>query len=254
MMNMPSNTLINAHVSTEQIAQNFAKAHATYGKSAIIQQQMCQRLLDMMSALPDFFRPKSVLEIGCGVGTLTKIYTERWQFDKIYLNDLYDVKPNVQAELMIGDIERLDLPTVDMVLSSSALQWMKDLPRLFDKVHQALTHQGVFAFASFGQSNLKEIKTLTGVGLEYYDLNELIMMLKASGFHIVTTHQSMEVLYFSDAKEVLRHIKETGVSVGGKAWTKSSLRSFYDDYHAIFATDKGYPLSYDTLFVVAIKS
>ncbi len=253
MTNTPVHTCINTHVSTEQIAQNFAKAHATYDKSAIVQQQMCQMLIDMMSKTLPLVAPTSVLEIGCGTGTLTDIYVKRWRLDKLYLNDLYDVRPHVQAELLVGDIERLDLPRVDAVLSSSALQWMKDLPSLFDKIYQALTPKGVFAFASFGQDNLKEIKTLTGVGLQYYGLNELSSMLSASGFHVVTTHQSMEVLYFDDAKEVLRHIKKTGVAVGGKAWTKSSLQAFYDGYQATFATDQGYPLSYDTLFVVASK-
>ncbi len=245
---------LNEHISTQQIAQNFAKAHATYAKSAVVQERMCHQLLAMMTSALPHMSPQSILEIGCGVGTLTKLYTQLWTPDRLYLNDLYEIRPHVQAQLLIGDIEKMDLPMVDMVLSSSALQWMKDLPHLFECIYQALSSDGVFAFASFGKDNLKEIKALTGVGLEYHGLDEIVTMLRQSGFHVIANHQGRQVLYFDDAKEVLRHIKETGVSVGGRAWTKSSLRAFYDDYASMFATEQGYPVSYDTLFVVACKS
>lgn len=243
--------MINAHVDTQKVAQNFAKAHATYGKSAIVQHQMCHTLINLLTAnLPDV-RPKSVLEIGCGVGNLTDIYTKIWTLDALYLNDLYDVGI-VGADLLIGDIERLDLPKVDMVLSSSALQWIKDLPHLLQSIYQALPKGGVFAFASFGKQNLSQIKALTGIGLDYHGMDDIKTMLGVVGFDVIATDQHQKTLYFTHPKDILCHIKNTGVAVGGQAWTRSSLVAFYDEYGA-FATDNGYPLTYDTLFVVAIK-
>ncbi|MDO4896077.1 MAG: methyltransferase domain-containing protein [Moraxella sp.] len=243
--------MINAHVNTQKVAQNFAKAHATYGKSAIVQHQMCHTLINLLMAnLPDI-RPKSVLEIGCGVGNLTDIYTSIWTLDALYLNDLYDVGI-AGANLIIGDIERLDLPKVDMVLSSSALQWIKDLPNLFKRIYHTLPKGGVFAFASFGGQNLSQIKALTGMGLDYYGMSDIKAMLGVVGFDVIATDQHQETLYFTHPKDILRHIKDTGVAVGGRAWTRSSLVAFCDGYDS-FATDKGYPLTYDTLFVVAIK-
>lgn len=243
--------MINTHVDTHKVAQNFAKAHATYGKAAIVQHQMCQTLIDLLSLHLPNISPKSVLEIGCGIGNLTNIYTSIWEIEQLYLNDLYNVGID-GADLLIGDIESLDLPKVDLVLSSSALQWIKDLSSLIQRVFQSLTTGGVLAFASFGKQNLSQVKTLTGMGLDYHSMDDILTMLKTAGFDVISTHQHQEVLYFSCPKDILKHIKDTGVAVGGQVWTRSSLNAFYDNYEK-FATDKGYPLSYDTLFIIAIK-
>ena len=245
--------MINVHLDTERIAHHFAKAHTTYATSAIVQHGMCQTLMGMLlSACPDT-APNSVLEIGCGVGNLTDIYTKHWQLDKLYLNDLYDIDSHHQADVLIGDIEKMNLPSVDMVLSGSALQWIKDLPRLLSNIHHALPTGGVLAFSSFGKDNLHQIKTLTGVGLEYHSLAELIIMLQQAGFTVIESHQAMQTLYFDHPKQILHHIRQTGVAMGSMTWTKSSLVRFYHEYQDRFATFDGYPLDYDTLFIVAKK-
>lgn len=250
--------MLNADISTEFIAHNFKKAHATYDQSALVQHQMCQHLIKLIQTrLPDA-SPKSILEIGCGVGNLTKLYHPLWQIDELYLNDLYDVHSDIdRAKLIIGDIEHIDLPRVDMALSSSALQWMKDLPTLCHRIHHALSDASTFAFATFGQDNLHEMKTLTGIGLDYHSLDDIIQMLSKAGFDVIHTEQTPYTLYFDQPKQILRHIKETGVSVGSVGWTKSSLAQFYENYRkkfAIFNDGKWrYPLTYDAIYVVAVK-
>lgn len=250
--------MLNADISTEFIAHNFKKAHATYDQSALVQHQMCQHLITLIQTrLPDA-SPKSILEIGCGVGNLTKLYHPLWQIDELYLNDLYDVHSDIdRAKLIIGDIEHIELPRVDMALSSSALQWMKDLPTLCHRIHHALSDASTFAFATFGQDNLHEMKTLTGIGLDYHSLDDIIQMLSKAGFDVIHTEQTPYTLYFDQPKQILRHIKETGVSVGSVGWTKSSLAQFYENYRkkfAIFNDGKWrYPLTYDAIYVIAVK-
>lgn len=250
--------MLNADISTEFIAHNFKKAHATYDQSALVQHQMCQHLITLIQTrLPDA-SPKSILEIGCGVGNLTKLYHPLWQIDELYLNDLYDVHSDIdRAKLIIGDIEHIELPRVDMALSSSALQWMKDLPTLCHRIHHALSDASTFAFATFGQDNLHETKTLTGIGLDYHSLDDIIQMLSKAGFDVIHTEQTPYTLYFDQPKQILRHIKETGVSVGSVGWTKSSLAQFYENYRkkfAIFNDGKWrYPLTYDAIYVIAVK-
>lgn len=250
--------MLNADISTEFIAHNFKKAHATYDQSALVQHQMCQHLITLIQTrLPDA-SPKSILEIGCGVGNLTKLYHPLWQIDELYLNDLYDVHSAIdRAKLIIGDIEHIELPRVDMALSSSALQWMKDLPTLCHRIHHALSDASTFAFATFGQDNLHEMKTLTGIGLDYHSLDDIIQMLSKAGFDVIHTEQTPYTLYFDQPKQILRHIKETGVSVGSVGWTKSSLAQFYENYRkkfAIFNDGKWrYPLTYDAIYVIAVK-
>lgn len=242
--------MINAHIDSRYVAQNFAKAHATYRHCAIVQTKMCHTLINMLPPI----HPKQVLEIGSGAGNLTDIYAHRWQIETLYLNDLYDTCPTVKAQLLIGDIEALDLPcNLDLVISGSAFQWIKDLPALFGRIYRSLKSGGVLAFSSFGQDNLFQIKELTGIGLDYYGLDELVVMVEMAGFGLMEACEKRQTLYFDHPKDILRHIKQTGVSLSKAQWTRSTLNAFYADYHANFATDKGYPISYHPVFVVAKK-
>lgn len=101
------------------------------------------------------------------------------------------------------------------------------------------------------------MKTLTGIGLDYHSLDDIIQMLSKAGFDVIHTEQTPYTLYFDQPKQILRHIKETGVSVGSVGWTKSSLAQFYENYRkkfAIFNDGKWrYPLTYDAIYVVAVK-
>lgn len=250
--------MLNTKISTHFIAKNFAKAHTTYGKSAIAQHQICQRLICLIQThLPDFF-PKSVLEIGCGVGSLTHLYQQTWQIQHLYLNDLYDVNLGIEhAKLLIGDIETLDLPTTQMVISSSALQWIKDLPTLCERIYHTLPCGGVFAFTTFGQQNLYQIKALTGKGLEYHAFDDIRQILHKTGFKIIHAQNTPHTIHFDNPKDILRHIKATGVSVGDMTWTKSSLGQFYQAYQDSFAKFDNtwrYPLTYDAIYIIAIKA
>ncbi|WP_323841157.1 MULTISPECIES: methyltransferase domain-containing protein [unclassified Moraxella] len=254
-------TTKNTHIDSQMVAKNFAKAYLSYDKNAIIQQKICQELIQRLPNIS----PSSVLEIGCGTGSLTNLYAQRWQLDKLYLSDLHDsVKDNLvycPTEYLIGNIEHLPLPKIDVVLSSSALQWIKNLPSLMARIHHALHDGGIFAFSSFGMDNLKEIRSLTGKGLDYHALDDIKFMLKQAGFKVMYACQRYHTLNFTHPKDVLHHIKDTGVSVGGGVWNKSSLQTFYDDYHQRFAIHQEgkenrwlYPLTYDALILVAKKA
>ena len=241
--------MINTHIDTQKVAQNFAKAHATYAQSAIVQNQMCHTLMALLPKLS----PKRVLEVGCGVGNLTDIYYRLWQIETLYLNDLYDFVPKTKATLLIGDIETLPLPQeLDLVLSGSAFQWIKDLPVLLTKMYHALKRGGVLAFSSFGKDNLYQIKHLTGIGLDYHHPNTIAKMLSGAGFKVLSLCQDYETLYFKSPKDILAHIKDTGVAITGMHWTKSSLAEFYQGYER-FVKDGGYPLTYHPVYVVAVR-
>lgn len=73
---------------------------------------------------------KSLFEIGCGTG-IYKLYKEKLNIEKLILNDIFDVRGNISDidydEILIGDVEIMELPKSDMIVSSSVFQWIKDL-------------------------------------------------------------------------------------------------------------------------------
>ena len=239
------------------VAQRFAKAGQSYVEHAVVQKQISAQLFKYLKV----YCPQnlaSVLEIGCGSGNLTHLFHSYFQVDQLFLNDLYeDVDQHFSTieniAWLIGDIEQLHLPqSLDAVISSSALQWMTDLPTLLHRIHDALKPNAYFGFSTFGSDNLTEIKQLTGQGLNYYSSEVLKQKLEESGFEIVFIEEEQKHLYFDHPKSVLQHLKATGVTATAKShrWTKQSLQQFYSDYQQ-FHDEQGFRLTYHPIYVIA---
>ena len=239
------------------VAQRFAKAGQSYVEHAVVQKQISVQLFEYLKQYCPQSLP-SVLEIGCGSGNLTHLFESYFQVDQLCLNDLYaDVDQHFlnfkHVNWLIGDIEQLELPLeLDAVVSSSALQWMTDLPALLQRIYDALKPKGYLGFSTFGENNLIEIKQLTGQGLNYYSLEALQQQLQENGFEILLIQQAYKQAYFDHPKFVLQHLKATGVTATAKShrWTKQSLQQFYSDYQQ-FYDEQGFRLTYHPIYVIA---
>ena len=239
------------------VAQRFAKAGQSYVEHAVVQKQISAQLFEYLKV----YCPQnlaSVLEIGCGSGNLTHLFQTHFQFEQLFLNDLYaDVEQHFSTiqniAWLIGDIEQLTLPqSLDAVISSSALQWMTDLPALLQRIHDALKPKGYLGFSTFGENNLIEIKKLTGQGLNYISLEFLKRQLEQQNFEVLLIEQEVKQIYFDHPKAVLQHLKATGVTATAKShrWTKQSLQQFYSDYQQ-FYDEQGFRLTYHPIYVIA---
>ncbi len=239
------------------VAQRFAKAGQSYVEQAVVQKQISAQLFKYLKV----YCPQnlaSVLEIGCGSGNLTHLFHSYFQVDQLFLNDLYeDVYQHFSTieniAWLIGDIEQLHLPqSLDAVISSSALQWMTDLPTLLHRIHDALKPNAYFGFSTFGSDNLTEIKQLTGQGLNYISLEFLKRQLEQQDFEVLFIEQEVKQIYFDHPKSVLQHLKATGVTATAKShrWTKQSLQQFYSDYQQ-FHDELGFRLTYHPIYVIA---
>ena len=239
------------------VAQRFAKAGQSYIEQAVVQKQISAQLFEYLKV----YCPQnlaSVLEIGCGSGNLTHLFQTHFQFEQLFLNDLYaDVEQHFSTiqniAWLIGDIEQLTLPqSLDAVISSSALQWMTDLPTLLHRIHDALKPNAYFGFSTFGSDNLTEIKQLTGQGLNYISLEFLKRQLEQQNFEVLFIEQEVKQIYFDHPKSVLQHLKATGVTATAKShrWTKQSLQQFYSDYQQFYG-EQGFSLTYHPIYVIA---
>ena len=239
------------------VAQRFAKAGQSYIEQAVVQKQISAQLFEYLKMYCPQSLP-SVLEIGCGSGNLTHLFHSYFQVDQLFLNDLYaDVDQHFSTieniAWLIGDIEQLHLPeSLDAVISSSALQWMTDLPTLLHRIHDALKPNAYFGFSTFGSDNLTEIKQLTGQGLNYISLEFLKRQLEQQNFEVLFIEQEVKQIYFDHPKAVLQHLKATGVTATAKShrWTKQSLQQFYSDYQQ-FHDEQGFRLTYHPIYVIA---
>lgn len=257
-------------IDSAQVAQRFAQAHHSYREQAVIQKKIATQLLALMQQHVARKQFGHVFEIGCGSGNLSHVFMQRYAFQRLYLNDLYPevqqhfsglkLSPSQQIDWCLGDIEQLAFPQqLDLVISSSALQWVNDIDALLQTAEQALLPQGYLCFSSFGAQNLIEIKTLTGRGLDYLDVEAWTDKLRQQGFELLHVQSGLEQMYFAHPLQVLKHLKATGVTATAQQhrWNKQSLQQFYQDYLQFSQIDsegqRRYCLSYHPIYCIARK-
>lgn len=258
---MSTNYLVNK----ELVRKRFAKSLNTYESQADVQLNIARKLAkSAVSIFPNGC--KSLFEIGCGTGFLTREILSKITVDKLFLNDLVDVTDRkdillgehgseTNIEIKSGDAETIDFPTkLNAVISSSTLQWFNNLPAFFGKVHNSLQHDGVLMFNTFGPNNLLEIKKLTDTGLNYPHKTSLQKMLSNS-FEILEMWEETQICYFDSPRHVLRHLKETGVTAteSNFKWTKTNLQEFEMNYKLRFEKDGQISLSWHVYYFVCKK-
>ena len=169
---------------------------------------------------------------------------------------LYGSSPATTAVSFLPcDAETLDFPQgTDLITSCSTLQWFADTERFFARCHRFLSDGGILAFSTFGKKNMREIHTLTGHGLEYLSLDNLKVLLSPR-FEILYAEEEIVSLSFGTPLEVLRHLKQTGVTGTEKrVWTRGRLQSFCDEYIRMCGNDdRSVSLTYHPIYVIARK-
>lgn len=245
------------------ITLRFEQAAATYEQQATVQHQVAERLLTLLSTAVPAVAPASILEIGCCTGLLTEKLPARFPgLAHLAVSDLVAAFEQCICRklgtfaggktFLAGDIESVRLPAhYDLIISSSTLHWVHDLPQLCRKLHAHLNPNGILAFSLYGIDNLREIRALTGMGLQYQSLEQLRGVV-AEEFHVLAAEQALETLWFPDPMAALQHLRATGVnSVVQQSWTRKQIKSFILDYKQRFSGEQGVPLTYHPLFIVA---
>jgi malonyl-ACP O-methyltransferase BioC len=245
------------------IKLRFEQAASTYEQQATVQHRVADRLLGLLAdAAPDL-APEQILEIGCCTGLLTEKVLERYQtIGRLTVSDLVAAfeqcvcrKMGTLADritFLAGDIEAVRLPACyDLIISSSTLHWVHDLPGLCGKLNRHLHPDGVLAFSLYGKENLREIRAVTGMGLAYRNLDQLCTVV-AKRFDILAAEETLETLWYPDPIAVLQHLRATGVnSIGQRPWTRRQVTTFIQDYRRQFAGEHGVQLTYHPMFIVA---
>lgn len=249
---------MNKSITKSKIQKYFSKSINSYNDHALVQAEMAEQLIEYILQSTYNRKFDDILEFGCGSGILTKLLIENFEHKNLTTNDIIELKTQVAKHIKFlhGDIENIELETTyDLITSNAALQWLSDLPAFFDKVANSLNSNGIFAFSSFGEHNLMEIKNLTNNGLTYSTNKDLQAML-SDNFNILSSFEYLNQLNFATPLDVLKHIKATGVGAtnDNSTWTKNTLHDFCQAYQQKFTTDNNQvQLTYHPMIIVAEK-
>ena len=248
-------------INKELVSQKFGSSVNTYGEESVAQQHIAQKMAQLLVQHLPTSSFKQIVELGCGTGYYTRLLMKLYGEEPLILNDLCPemlsyCKEHIsqKARLLPGDAETLKLPRCTSLLTScSALQWFDSPATFFRNSLSALSRGGYLAFSTFGPDNTREVKELTGKGLDYLSLEELKKMIEPY-YDLCYAAEERLSYTFSSPMEVLRHLKKTGVTgLESKPMSCRELHRFLNEYTLRFGSAQGVSLTYHPIYIVARK-
>ncbi|MGD9970100.1 MAG: methyltransferase domain-containing protein [Sulfuricurvum sp.] len=220
----------------------FSRYAAEYGSRNVIQRHVAEKLIASASD-----RAKSILDLGCGSGTLYSLID--WEVERFVGVDFsasmlehHPASPNV--ELMLGDFndpslfEKLSRERYDRIYSASALQWAGDLDGIFQSLASLNTPMSL---AIFTAGTFKTLHECAGVIPLLRSSDEVMAIAgKYLDAKFEVLHTTLE---FDSVREMFRYIKRSGVSGGRRvldfAQTKRLMERYplnYLEFEVVFIT------------------
>ncbi len=232
--------MADAPLDFAEVRRAFDHAAASYDAHAVLQREVCDRLLERL----DFMKltPARVLDLGCGTGYGTAQLRARYAEADLCALDLAPAMLHAaRARLpqarwtqraldrltahrsplthsLCADMERLPLAanSMNLVWSNLALQWAHDLEATLKGLHQVLAPGGLLIFATFGPDTLKELRTAFAAIDDaphvnrFIDLHDIGDMLIHAGFASPVMEMDMLTLTYADLKTLMRDLKGIG--------------------------------------------
>ncbi len=204
----------------------FNQAAPQYEAAARLQKEIAQRLLERLHNAN--VQPHIVVDLGCGVGTLTRELARLYRKAHLYA---LDIAPAMLAQarqqaprwfsrqhFCCADAARLPLATasVDLLVSNLMLQWCTDYAQVFKECARVLKPDGMLLFSSFGPDTLKELRDSWAVVDNaphvnaFVDLHALGDAMQQAGLRQSVMDVDWLTMTFVDLPSALRHLKKIG--------------------------------------------
>lgn len=218
-------------IDKKQVRRAFSRAATHYDASAVMQREVCTRMLERLDYIK--LQPQRVLDAGCGTGWGTRQLAERYPAAQMIAVDIalgmlqagrgrsgwwQKLFGGRQQNPLCADVEALPLAdrSVDMVWSNLALQWCNDLPATLAELHRVLKTEGLVMFSTFGPDTLKELRTaFHGIDEHnhlnrFADMHDIGDMLVAAGFNAPVMDMEYLTLTYGDVRSILQDLKAIG--------------------------------------------
>jgi len=232
--------MTESELDLAEVRRAFGHAAASYDAHAVLQREVCDRLLERLDFMT--LQPGRVLDVGSGTGYGLAHLQARYVEAELCALDIAPSMLNAtrarlpqqtwvqralqrltphpahRTHLLCADMERLPLAasSVNLVWSSLALQWAHDLEATFRGFHRTLAPGGLLMFATFGPDTLKELRAAFASIDDaphvnrFIDLHDIGDMLINAGFASPVMEMEMLTLTYADLKTLMRDLKGIG--------------------------------------------
>jgi malonyl-CoA O-methyltransferase len=208
----------------------FEKYAKTYDSNANVQKKVAKELVGKLN-----FKPKKILDLGCGTGEVYKNIS--WKIDKFIGVDssktMCDIHPKEKnVELLCEDFESVGFfeklkkyDNFDLIISSSSLQWSKDIKKVFELSRQLSKR---VAFSIFTDGTFKTIYEITKREsfLPSYDT----LVLDSKVFKNRRVEKKVFKIDFDETISMIRHIKMSGTGGGNSVLNYKEIKYLIENY------------------------
>jgi malonyl-CoA O-methyltransferase len=254
-------------ISNTRASLRFSEAAKTYDYFSLPQKQIGTELVNRLQGIS--FSRSNILDVGCGTGFLSALLSKKFPHARVTGIDNADgmiefcrerFEGQSKATFLNMDIQNQipDGPW-DLIVSSSALQWVKEFDDCCQKFKNALAPNGKVSFATLVKGSFKEFEdsyhqVVSGQStpIKWRASSEYFSSLEKAGFEITSTEEKTFEFFFTTALEALLHFKHIGAVEKKPPLSVVLVRKLLKNYGEKFTTNDGSILmSYKVLFVTA---
>jgi malonyl-CoA O-methyltransferase len=226
-------------VDKRQVRRSFEAAAAGYDAAAVLQDEICRRMLARLDYVK--LDPRTILDAGSGTGNAIPGLAARYPRARILALDLalsmarrargrrsWPALSSVEGwrrllgrsgvSAVCGDIEQLPLAAgqAGLVWSNLVLQWVNEPARVFAEFHRVLEPGGLVMFSTFGPDTLRELRAAYG-GADrrahvhrFIDMHDIGDMLVGAGFADPVMDMECLTLTYATVRDLMRDLKAIG--------------------------------------------
>ena len=221
-------------LNKRQLRDSFERAAVGYDNAAILQREVCDRMLSRLDYIKCF--PGTILDAGSGTGYGGRKLANRYPDAGIIALDIalamhYQARPVAPSwwkkvlsirknitSYVCGDIEQLPLgdASVGMIWSNLSLQWCNDIEQTFVEMHRVLQPEGLLMFSTFGPDTLHELRQAF-LGMDddshinhFIDMHDIGDLLVHNGFAMPVMDMEYITLTYDDVISAMRDLKAMG--------------------------------------------
>jgi len=255
-------------LDTQQVRRAFGRAAATYDAHAVLQHEVEQRLLERLDYVAA--EPQRVLDLGCGTGRAAIAMRKRWNAAHVVALDLAlpmlrRIRSGWLRPLARVNADARALPladaSVDVLFSNLCVQWIDDVPALFDEFRRVLRPNGYLALSTFGPDTLHELRTAWGQVdrgahvSRFADIARVGDAMMHAGFRDPVLDAEHFTLTYAEAGALMRELKAIGATNADASRRrgltgKSHWRGMLDAYET-FRADGVLPATYEVIYAHA---
>jgi len=212
-------------LDVQHIRRAFGRAAATYTQHAALQREVEDRLLERL----DYYagKPARVLDVGCGPGRASEALRKRFAPAQVIALDLAlpmlrGVRTGWRRPLarVCADARALPLPdaSIDVLYSNLCVQWIDNLPVLFDEFRRVLKPGGYLALSTFGQDTLYELRSAWAAVdnaphvSAFAHIAQVGDALMSAGFRDPVLDAEHFTLTYANAADLMRELKALGAT------------------------------------------